>query len=162
MNSPARKTDADIERVYREYADMLYRLALTYMHSREDAEDAVHDAYVSYMRKAPAFDSGDHEKAWLCRVTVNKCRDALRRRTLRTHASLDDITELAIADEIPADISSALGSLPEKLRVCVTLHYLEGFSVEEVAKIVGSTVPAVKMRLLRARERLRTELGREE
>lgn len=162
MSAPFRKKDRDIERAYSEYADMLYRLALTYMRCREDAEDAVHDAFIAYIEKAPAFDDGEHEKAWLCRVTVNKCRDLLRRRAVRTHASLDEIEEPAVTDEIPADISSVIESLPDGLRVCVTLHYLEGFSVEEVAEIVGVTVPAVKMRLLRARERLRTTLGREE
>ena len=156
---------ADVmERVYNEYADLMYRIALTYMHNREDAEDAVHDAFISYIRKAPRFFDVERERAWICRVTVNKCRDALRRRAIRQHSSLDDEAALSVPsqeDELPAELRDLLDKLPEKLRLVTVLHYLEGFSVSEVAAITGTTASAVKMRLSRARNLLKETYGGE-
>ena len=151
-----------IERVYGAYADMLYRIALTYLHNRDDAEDAVHDAFITYMEKAPHFYSSKKERAWICQVTVNLCRDALRRRTVRQHMSLDDdesMTVPAVSDRYPVELFDLLNRLPEKLRIVTVLHYLEGFSVSETATMTASTVSAVKMRLSRARDSLKEFLG---
>ena len=153
-----------IERVYAANADMLYRVALTYLHNRDDAEDAVHDAFMTYLEKAPHFYSVKKERAWLCRVTVNLCRDALRRRAVRQHASLDDpegVTVPAAKDAYPVELFDLLDRLPEKLRLVTVLYYLEGFSVAEVAAMTASTVSAVKMRLSRARASLQELFGGE-
>ena len=153
-----------IERVYNAYADMMYRIALTYMHNKDDAEDAVHDAFLMYIQKPPRFFDVERERAWICRVTVNKCRDALRRRAVRGHLSLDDAEAQLVAadaDDLPIELREALDRLPEKLRLVTILHYLEGFSVNEVAVITTSTVSAVKMRLSRARDMLKEILGGE-
>ena len=156
-------TDA-IEHAYHEYADMLYRIALTYMHNREDAEDAVHDAFVAYIEKAPAFSDEAHERAWMIRVTINKCLDAKRRHKMRQYTPLEDVdvqSESSVADELQSELSDALDRLPDKLRIVTILHYFEGFSVKEVATITSTTASAVKMRLSRAREMLKEALGGE-
>ena len=153
-----------VERAYREYADMMYRIALTYMHNREDAEDAVHDAFVTYIEKAPRFSDDAHERAWMGRVTINKCLDAKRRHKIRQYMPLEDAeaeSGSAVTDELPAELRDALGGLPDKLRIVTVLHYFEGFSVNEVAAMTASTVSAVKMRLSRAREMLKEALGGE-
>lgn len=153
-----------IERVYNAYADMMYRIALTYIHNREDAEDVVHDAFLTYVEKAPRFSDAGGERAWMCRVTVNKCRDALRRRAIRQHEPLEDADAMAVsteADGLPIELRDTLDRLPEKLRLVTVLHYLEGFSVAEVAAMTASTVSAVKMRLSRARAVLKETLGGE-
>lgn len=157
--------DIDIERAYNDYADLMYRLALTYVHNREGAEDAVHDAFISYMEKAPAFADAAHERAWLCRVTVNKCRDAARKRKVRQYIPLDDadtVSAAAEADSTLAELYKALDKLPDRQRLTAVLHYLEGYPIADVAKMTGTTVSAVKMRLLRARETLRKTLGEED
>ena len=153
-----------IGQAYQEYADMLYRIALTYMRNREDAEDAVHDAFVTYIEKAPGFSDSAHERAWLVRVTVNKCLDAKRRHKIRQYTPLEDAdvqSQAAAADELPDELSDALGRLPDKLRLVTVLHYFEGFSVKEVAAMTSTTASAVKMRLSRAREMLKEALGGE-
>lgn len=153
-----------VERMYSTYADMLYRIALTYMHNSADAQDAVHDAFLTYIQKAPRFFDVERERAWICRVTVNKCRDALRRRAVRRHLSLDDEEALSVSaadDEFSVELRDALEKLPEKLRLATVLHYLEGLPVTEVAAITESSVSAVKMRLARAREMLKDIFGGE-
>ncbi|MCH5205172.1 MAG: sigma-70 family RNA polymerase sigma factor [Oscillospiraceae bacterium] len=143
---------------------MLYRIALTYMHNREDAEDAVHDAFVTYIEKAPRFSDDTHERAWMVRVTINKCLDAKRRHKMRQYTPLEDVdvqSTAAVGDELPSELSDALGRLPDKLRIVTILHYFEGFSVREVAAMTSTTASAVKMRLSRAREMLKEALGGE-
>ncbi len=156
-------TKSRLESAYDAYADMLYRLALSHLNSREDAEDAVQDVFARYVTHAPAFADSEHERAWLIRVTVNRCHDLARRRAVRTHEDLDD------QHDIPADSGSSgsgviesLGSVPEKYRTCIVLHHLEGFSVEETAAILKVSVSAVKMRLSRGREMLKNLLEKED
>ena len=72
-----------VEALYDRYADMLYRVALSMLKNREDAEDAVQSVFEKYVLHPRLFLSAEHEKAWMLRVTINQCRDALRRRSQR-------------------------------------------------------------------------------
>ena len=147
----------DISAVYELYSDMLYRLALSHLQNSEDAMDAVQDVFLKYTEASPEFKDDNHKKAWLIRTTVNRCYDMLRHKKIRNHSSLDEISEFSHYEDTPRDgedVFSMLSSLPVKLRTVMTLHYLEGFSVEEVAKQLVITESAVKMRLKRGRELL--------
>lgn len=152
--------------VYDKYADMLYHLSLSHMQSREDAEDVVQEVFCKYYAKNPVFADATHEKAWFIRVTVNQCHDQLRHRKLRTYTPLHEIEEISVStgiyDETALDVMQLLSHLPEKYRIIVILHYLEGFSVEEVAKILSLGRSAVKMRLARARKLLQDKLSMED
>lgn len=153
-----------IDEAYDNYADMLYRLALTYMQNADDAQDAVQDVFVKYMTAAPFLRDDEHERAWLIRVTVNRCCDLLRRRKIRSYVSLDEIPETAAEDAAleSSDVIHCLSKIPEKNRAAIVLHHLEGFSVEEVARMLGVSVSAVKMRLARGREAMKDLLSTEE
>ena len=145
----------DIETVYDMYADMLYRLSLSYLQNSEDARDAVQDVFIKYATASDIFKDDEHKKAWLIRVTVNCCNDMLRRRKLRNYVPLDEISETVTLDEeSSSDIMNCLKLIPPKNRAAVILHYLEGYSVEETAKVLKISVSAVKMRLKRGREAL--------
>ena len=72
------------EQAYDAYAPQLYRVAYAILQSREGAEDAVQDAFARYLAHTGGFRDGDHEKAWLIRVTVNRCRDLQRAGAVRT------------------------------------------------------------------------------
>ena len=149
-----------IARAYDSTGDMLYRVALSYMHSRHDAEDAVQDAFTRYLARGHDFSDPAEERAWLTRVTVNRCIDLLRRKNVRKLIHLDDIAELSSADgsfeeSSQQELYDILQRIPERNRAAVILHYLEGFSVEETAKMLGVSLSAAKMRLARGREALR-------
>ena len=157
--NPLKINISDFETAYSLYADMLYRLAFSYMKHKEDAEDVVQEVFTKYMCGFHLPVNRDHEKAWFVRVTINQCHDALRKRNYRLHSSLDDVTEVAIEnDDTANDLSVALQNLPTKYKDVVVLHYLEGYSVDEVAKLLGVSVSAIKMRLKRSREFLKREL----
>ena len=144
--------------VYERYADMLYRLAYTHLGSVHDAEDAVSDVFVKYLQTAPSFRSQEHEKAWFLRVLINHCNDLHRRRTLRVCASLDEVAEIAAADAKDKHLLETVMALPDNLKSAILLHYFEGFSLNEIAKILQTTEAAVKMRLKRGRAMLKDQL----
>ena len=152
------------ERVYQQYADMMYRVALSHVSHREDAEDVVHDVFIKYMEALPTFSDDEHERAWLLRVTVNRCRDLLRRRNIRRYVGFDEIEEIP-AEETPYEgqgIIANVSALPDKYKSVIILHYLEGNSVEACASILGLSESAVKMRLSRGREMLKKQLEKQQ
>ncbi len=157
--TPFRNKEQEFETAYELYADMLYRLALSYMRQKEDAEDIVQEVFTKYFCGFHLPLNGEQEKAWFIRVTINQCHDALRRRSYRLHNSLDEVTEVAGEENAkPSELFAILQKLPDKYKDVIILHYLEGYSVEEAAKMLGLSVSATKMRLKRGREVLKKEL----
>lgn len=136
--------------------DMLYRLSVSYLHSDADAQDAVQQALERAWRhrgrvKPEAF------RPWLTRIVVNECKSQLR-RLRRVQPS--DRMELLAGETPPPDteLADALAALPDKLRTPVLLHYMEGFSMDEIAKALGVPATTVRSRLYRGRNALREEL----
>ena len=150
------------EIVYEQYADMLYRLSFSYMKNKEDAEDVVQEVFTKYFCGLHFPMNLEQEKAWFIRVTINQCHDTLRKKKYRAYSSLDEVVEL-VAEETNdmGHLYEALQKLPEKNRGVVILYYLEGYSVDEITKILQLSASAVKMRLKRGREFLKEELEKE-
>lgn len=152
------KRKLDFEETYDNYADILFRLSLSYVKHREDAEDIVQEVFISYINSSPDFSDEAHKRAWLIRVAINKCRDMARRKNIRQTVSYDEIGEIATGDGSHSDsieLFSALQKLPEQNRNAIILHYFEGFSVAETAKMLSVSASAVKMRLSRGRQMLK-------
>ena len=153
----------DFEAVYDKYADMLYRLAFSHMQSREDAEDVVQEVFEKYLASSEKRMGESHTQAWLIRVTVNACYDALRKKRYRIHTPLDEIEETVSKEDEPLfGIAQIIEGLPVKYKTVIVLHYLEGYSVEELAHILKVSKSAVKMRLSRGRELLKDRMEKEE
>lgn len=135
------------------YGDMLMRYCLFMVKDYADAEDAVEETFIVYFKKSPDFSSEGHEKAWLITVALNKCRDILRYR--KRHKTEPE--ELFKNYPVPNDdkrILEALAEVPEKYRQTLSLHYIEGFKVREIAEIMKISESAVKMRLSKGRKLL--------
>lgn len=105
------------------------------------------------------FESEEHVRNWLIRVTVNACRNTLRAPWRNRRAELDELADSAIF-EAPeeSEVFLAVMSLPEKYRMVLNLFYYEEFSVREIGELLGIRVSAVTTRLSRAREMLRQQL----
>ncbi|NLJ41229.1 MAG: RNA polymerase sigma factor [Clostridiales bacterium] len=153
--------ETDIEKVYKMYADMLFRISYSALLSKEDAEDAVHEVFMKYLNRKPHFKSSEHEKAWLIRVTLNQCKDIGRRKKIRKYTPLDEIIESPKVKEDSIGILEQVFALPEKYKTAIILHYFEGYSIEEISSALKLTKSAVKMRLLRGREYLKKEMDKE-
>ncbi len=148
---------ADIEKAVHKYGDMLFRLSVVMLGNSSDAEDVVQETIIKYMEKAPSFNDDEHEKAWLIKVAVNKCKDLLRKRKRYSYTETE--RECVTASETTG-IFEALMSIPDKYRIVMLLFYVEDYKVEEIAGIIGRTTSAVKMRLKKGRELLRDEYKR--
>jgi len=156
------KNSEEFEAVYEAYSPLIFRIALSHMQNREDAEDLLHEVFIKYMEKTPRLSGEEHKRAWLVRVTVNACRDALRKKHYREHLSLDEIAEHPAEDRTERpDVFYALDTLPSQDRTVILLHDLEGYALKEIAFMLGITLSAAKMRLSRARERLKKQMERE-
>ena len=151
-NSSAWPT-GEIESIIEKYGSMLYRLCLIMLKNESDAEDAVQDTIIRYIGKAPAFADEEHEKAWLIRVATNRCRDVLRFRVRHPLAEADYAESITCSQQ-ESGILEALAALSEKYRLVLTLYYVEEYPTEDIAKIIGRTPSAVRMRLQKGRKLL--------
>lgn len=150
----------DIEEILKTHGDRLFRLCFVMLGNDADAEDAVQETLLKFWRKAPKFADPEHEKAWLLKVAANQCRDLLRFRARHAHADLDSLQMVAPEAE-DYGIIEALMTLPEKFRLVMVLHYVEEYSVGQIAAIIGKTPSAVKMRLQKGREMLKEAYRKE-
>ena len=152
--------EENIERILHSYGNMLLRLCAVMLGNAHDAEDAVQETVIRYFQKAPQFEDEEHEKAWLLKVASNQCRDVLRFRVRHPRGDMESLHDLA-AESSDSGILDALMTLPEKFRLVLLLYYVEEYRVDEIAKFIGRTPSAVKMRLHKGR-RLLGEIYRKE
>lgn len=141
--------------VYETYGPALYRFCLLQMKNPADAEDVLQDVFVKRLYQAPKFKSPEHERSWLFQVALNLCRDQWRRHR-RSELPLEAAAGVSLPPE-ELSILDQVADLPEKQRTALHLYYYEGRTVREIARLLGVTVPTVKMRLKRGREALRKE-----
>ena len=145
-----------LEELVSKYENTLYRAALAILGTAAEAEDAVQDTFLRYLQTRPKFKDEDHEKAWLLRVTANICKDVLRDRQRHPNVELLDVYRAPNTET--ADLLEAVLELPPDQRAAVHLFYYEGYSTEEIGKILGRRPGTVRSDLSRAREALRQKL----
>lgn len=160
MDNTSVRTAERIENIINIHGDMLFRLCLITLGNSHDAEDAVQETFIKYLKKAPEFKSDEHEKAWLITVATNKCKDILRAKNHQPQINIDDVNEFT-ADPTNSDIMEALMTLPEKFKTVLILYYIEGYSTKEIARIINRTTSAVKMRLQKGRSLLKEAYRKE-
>ena len=151
--------EAQFTELAERYRDLLWHIAYTMLHSEQDAADAAQEALLRAWRARNTFRGEASAKTWLTRILVNVCRSMRRRRVI--FSPLTGLEEApASADNAP--LHDALAKLPTGLRMPLVLHYLEGFSVEEVARTLSIPSGTVKSRLYRGRRELAQVLDKED
>ena len=153
-------TQETICRIVEEYSDMLLRLACTRLDSTQDAEDAVQEVFLSLLTSKPVFRDAGHEKAGLIRATLHRASD-IRRRTEKRNVPLETMENSPAREEEGGGLLAAVRALPQKYSSVIHLHYYEGYSIQEISKLLGLPAPTVGTRLARGRERLRQMLKEE-
>lgn len=136
----------------------LYRVSRGYLPRWEDCADAVQEALGKAWAKRGAVQP-EHFRAWLTRIVINECHNVYRRGRR--------VTPVAEVEPPPDDwpdleLRESISALPEKLRLPLLLHYLEGFPLEDVARILRLPLGTVKSRLHQARKALKLQLEQEE
>lgn len=148
------------------YADMVYRLALSQMKNRADADDIFQEVFVRLVSHIQELESWEHVKAWLIRVTINCARKHFNQYWNKNVGYIEDTERLedeAAEFEMPEEhpVRAAVSRLPLKYRTVVHLYYFEELSIAEIAQLTGQKESTVKSQMHRAREMLKDILGEE-
>ena len=151
---------SQMEEIYEKYSDTVFRTAFACVKHVAEAEDITSEVFIKYFTSSKKFDNEDHEKAWLIRVTINRCKDLFRSFSFKNRVSIEEYQPYCvIQDEI--DVLEAVMKLPKKYRIPVHLFYFEGYTTEEIAKITKTSSQNIRTRLSRARAMLKKSLGEE-
>ncbi len=154
------------EEVVRHYSDMVMRLALAKTQSSHDADDIFQTVFLKLFTSEKNFESEEHRKAWIIRVTLNACNSHFTAPWKKNISSFDDLLENSLADgsdeglsaEEKNEIYSSILRLPQNMKEVVLLYYYEEMSVREIAELLGTSEVNIKKRLSRARQKLKLEL----
>ncbi len=137
----------------------LYRVARGYLPGWEECAAAVQEAHSKAWAKRGTV-SPAYFRAWLTRIVINECHNITRRR--RRETVLPEVEPPPGAPEGGAGLRESLAALPERLRAPLLLHYLEGFALSDVARILRVPEGTVKSRLHQGRKALRLQLEKED
>lgn len=137
----------------------MYRVARSYLRGEQDCLDAISEAICKAWQKQGALRDERVFDSWLTRILIRECINIQRRQ--KRMVPVETLPEAAAPPSDNEELRQALDALPQKLRVPVVLHYMEGYAVQEVARILHTTKGAICARLYHARGRLR-ELLKEE
>jgi len=135
------------------YLDMVFRIAYQNTANYSDAEDVTQEVFIKLMKER-RFISEEHMKAWLIRVTINLCKDLKKSFWHRRTESLPN--EWQPAEGPQASFMDELRRLPKNYRNVLYLYYFEGYTVPEIAKILGNKENTVSSWMTRARKKLKT------
>ncbi|MDO4300789.1 MAG: sigma-70 family RNA polymerase sigma factor [Clostridia bacterium] len=146
-----------VERVFNEYGNSILRLAYSYLHNIQDAEDILQSTIVSYIKAEKNFKTYEYEKAWLLRVAANLSKNKIKYNKVRAYIELDDAIPAPQSGEL-AFVWDAVKSLPENYSEVIHLYYYEGFSTMEIAGILKKNQATVRSLLKRGRDLLKIQL----
>jgi len=152
-------TDEYIARVVDVHSHSMLRAAFSVLHCTADAEDAVQEAFMRLMTKAPRFNDSEHEKAWLLRVTINIARNIHKAKARECQSEAMD---LPCSETQDTELLQLVLSLPERYSTIIHLYYYEGYSIKEIAAILNTPSATVGTRLARGRSILRAMMEGED
>ncbi len=159
MSKSLPRTDKEISEIYARHSKTVYRVCFAYMKNPADTEDALQETFFRLIKSGPAFESEEHEKAWLIRTAANICKNVLRNKW-RRHENIEDFYDLAASEKIETDdVFRAVTYLPEKYKTVVYLYYYEGYTSAEIAMILKKPQSTIRNYLHEARAMLKERLG---
>ncbi|ADY55237.1 RNA polymerase, sigma-24 subunit, ECF subfamily [Syntrophobotulus glycolicus DSM 8271] len=142
---------------YNLYGNMVFRIAMVNLGNKEDAEEAMQEAFYKLLYKSPQFKDEEHEKAWLIKVTVNLCRDIQRSFWRKKVVQMEEI-ETDNSDPYDSNILKDIVQLPAKYKTVIYFYYFEDYSIKQIAEVLNIKESAIKMRLQRGRQLLKIKL----
>lgn len=148
---------------FRKFGDTVLRAAYSCCGCYSEAEDITQDVFLLLHSKNPDFNDDEHMKAWLLRVTINKCKNYKRSFRVSHTQALETVENSASynMDTSDIEIREILSALPQKYSAVIYLYYYEGMTLKEISKILGKNVNTISSLLRRGREKLRLEMTEE-
>ncbi len=151
-------SEKDIKRqLVEKYFDMVYKLALSQSKDVSLAEDITSDVFLKYIETDKDFESEEHIKAWLIRVTINRTKSIFKSAYYTKTTPLSDAMEAEMRED-ESEVYDAVLALSKKYRLVIHLFYYEGYKTSEIADILKMKEATVRSRLLRARQMLKEML----
>lgn len=141
-----------LEETIEKYSNMVYRLAMARTGNSEEAQDVYQEVFLRLAKKMPEFQSEEHKKAWLIRVTINCSKTILNSSFIKHRTELDE--NLSFETPERHGIYYAVLKLPIKYKTVVHLYYYENYSIKEISNILRTNENTIKSRLARARKQL--------
>ena len=156
-------SEKQFDYVYNEYAKELYNIAYGYTRNRDDSIDIMQNAYVVLLESNKKFESNEHIKYFLIRVTVNESLDLLKsaskKRVIKNNDVVVNFPETK-KEELPYDLSEIVNTLPEKYKTILILHYYDDMKIKDISNVLKISEAAVKKRLERARNLIKEIIER--
>ena len=149
----------DLAGIFQRHVKAVYRLCYSYLASPHDAEDAAQAVFMKLVTSPRAFESVDHEKAWLLAVAANYCKDVLKSAHRTRSAEMPPDVEDPHAAVGQSEVLQAVLALPEQYKDCVYLHYYEGYKTDEIAQMTDTPPSTVRNRLRDTRAMLKIALS---
>ena len=132
-----------------------------YTKSRDDSLDIIQNVFTKLVNNPKQFNNLNEEKYWLIRITINECKDFLRKKSKRPMINADLVNSFSNYDSETENlhyIADVVKTLPEKYKVVIILFYWDSLSIKEIAKVLKVSEDAVKKRLERARKLIKIEM----
>ena len=158
MDKSSYGTNDVVEEALSKYSNLVRKICFLYLHNHHDVEDVFQEVFLKLLQTNKAFESEEHEKAWICKVTINKCKDHSKSFWRKNVESIED-KEIPFEDSKEFEVMSAVLSLPVKFKDVIYLFYYEGYTVKEISKLTNRKENTVYSDLHRAREILKQRLG---
>ncbi len=152
-------TQEKFAQIYDKYANMVYKICIMMLKNTPDAEDAAQNVFIKFIKASKEYHSESHLKASLIVIAQNECKNMLKHWWHSKRDSFEGITEPSYSHNTDkSDVKDAIESLPNKYKIPVYLFYYEGYSTEEIAKMLKINHSTLRSQLAEARKRLKIKL----
>lgn len=148
----------EAERLVETYSDLILRLSLSWVRSSHDAQDICQTVLLKRLEYTGTFPAPEAERAWIVRVTINTCKNLRRSFWRRNVVGMECVADPVAPEPEPGGLLEELRHLPDRDREVLLLRYYMGYDAQEIAALLGIGTDAVRMRLSRARRRLKQKL----
>ena len=155
------RSEEEVNAAIERYGDTVRRLCMVHLKNEADTQDIFQTVFLKYVLSSVRFESPEHEKAWLIRVTLNTCRDLLKSFFHSRVLPLEAAAAACTSGPEDSGVLQAVLSLPPKYKDVIYLHYYEDYTAPEIGRILGKNVNTVYTLLNRAKKLLRETLGGE-
>lgn len=140
------------------HSDMVRRICFLYLKNYSDVDDVFQEVFLSLLKNRDKLENAEHEKAWIIKVTINKCKDLLKSYWYRNVGSLDDI-DLPFETKEQHELMQVVLSIPPKYKEVIYLYYYQDYSVPEIANMLKKNENTIYSQLNRARNLIKEKIG---
>ena len=155
------RSNEEVASLYRRHFGMVYQICLVLLKNVPDAEDAAQTVFRKAMEYPKPFRDPEHEKAWLIVTARNECKNQLKHWWRTRRADSGALDQLVWEQPSEQWVWDQVASLPKPQRLVLYLHYYQGYTTEEIARMLGDNPSTVRSRLVQARKKLKLKLEEE-